>query len=222
MVLNLLRKGAASLVSLVLIMLAGTVLAGGVHGVYKGFNIVKLYVDGREIKSDVPAFILDGRSMIPARLLAEALGATVSFDQATYTVNVQSKDSQPLREGFYVTDKDVGIMVVAPTLKKEAHGHIAGMGNKFLQVMVVVKNFSQTEHWISPETFSIMVGDVKYDHVSVTFSNTARLIPRTVKPGEYATGIIIYEVPENASYFLVPGQMLYGFQQLKVPVVPKN
>jgi hypothetical protein len=58
---------------------------------------VKLLVNGQEVYSDVPPQIIDGRTMIPARPLAEALGAAVTWNEAAQTVNV-FKSSQQFSE----------------------------------------------------------------------------------------------------------------------------
>jgi hypothetical protein len=57
-------------------------------------QVIKLVVNGKEVKSDVPVQMIDGRVMAPARALSEALGAKVEWDQATGTVRVTSKDWQ--------------------------------------------------------------------------------------------------------------------------------
>lgn len=49
---------------------------------------IRLIVNGNVVKSDVPPQIIDGRTMVPARPLAEALGATVQWDDANYAVVV--------------------------------------------------------------------------------------------------------------------------------------
>lgn len=51
---------------------------------------VKIVVDGIPLKPDVPARIIDGRTMVPARFVAEALGAWVNWNPATQTVEVDS------------------------------------------------------------------------------------------------------------------------------------
>lgn len=60
---------------------------------------VKLIVNGEDItyKSDVPPQIINGRTLVPARALAEALGATVSWDSATNTVIVNSLKPSELK-----------------------------------------------------------------------------------------------------------------------------
>lgn len=54
---------------------------------------IKLIVDGVEIYSDVPAQIINGRTMVPARFLAEALGAKVYWDESRNAVIITSISS---------------------------------------------------------------------------------------------------------------------------------
>lgn len=44
-------------------------------------NPVKLIVNGREIKPDVPPQLINGRTMVPVRWIAQALGANVEWEQ---------------------------------------------------------------------------------------------------------------------------------------------
>lgn len=218
-----LRRAAIVLVAAVILVAAGTVFAAGIYGTYKGFNIVKVKVDGREVKGDVPAVNLDGRTMVPLRFVSEALGATADWDQASYTAIIRSKGSaQGLREGFHVSDANIGIMVATAVTKQDIYGQLPGQGMVFLEVGLLIKNFSQTEAWLSPELFPLMVGDQKYTFIPVTMSNPARMIPRNLKPGEVSFGIIVYEVPAGASYYVATGHMLYSNQVMKVPVAPTN
>lgn len=57
---------------------------------------IKLIVNGVDItpKCDVPPQIIDGRTMVPARFLAEALGATVKWDSENRAVII-TKNTQP-------------------------------------------------------------------------------------------------------------------------------
>lgn len=48
-------------------------------------NAVDLYVDTTLLKTDTPPTIVDGRTLVPLRVIFEALGATVEWDQATKT-----------------------------------------------------------------------------------------------------------------------------------------
>ena len=55
--------------------------------------------NGEEIVLDVPAKAIDGRTLVPARAVSEALDATVLWDADTYTVNITS--SAPYVSGEY-------------------------------------------------------------------------------------------------------------------------
>jgi len=46
-------------------------------------NPIRLYVNGQEINPDVPPQIINGRTMVPVRWVAEALGADVHWDART-------------------------------------------------------------------------------------------------------------------------------------------
>lgn len=56
------------------------------------YRNIKVMVDGKEVVSDTEPFIVlnEGRTYLGARALAEALGATVAWDDATSTVIVTS------------------------------------------------------------------------------------------------------------------------------------
>ncbi|TEB11761.1 hypothetical protein Psfp_03890 [Pelotomaculum sp. FP] len=53
-------------------------------------NPIKLIVNGQSIQCDVPPQEINGRVMVPARFLAEALGASVSWDAASNSIVVTS------------------------------------------------------------------------------------------------------------------------------------
>ena len=59
-------------------------------GVAVANSPIKIFVDGKEIKSDVPAQLVNGRTMIPLRVVGEALGAEVSWDAANKAVIITS------------------------------------------------------------------------------------------------------------------------------------
>jgi branched-chain amino acid transport system substrate-binding protein len=47
---------------------------------YRGYPAVKVIVNGDELKNDIPAIVLDGRTLVPLRSVYEALGANVQWD----------------------------------------------------------------------------------------------------------------------------------------------
>ncbi|MCL5056952.1 MAG: copper amine oxidase N-terminal domain-containing protein [Actinobacteria bacterium] len=63
-------------------------------------------MNGREVKTDVLPQVIDGRTLVPVRFIAEALGADVKWDEATGTVNIlfnkiPSPVLQPQREEIF-------------------------------------------------------------------------------------------------------------------------
>lgn len=62
---------------------------------YLGYPIVKLFVNDAElVASDMYAVIINGRTMVPLRLVGEALGAQVEYDQANNRVLVTTKPQE--------------------------------------------------------------------------------------------------------------------------------
>lgn len=51
---------------------------------------IKLIVNGYEIKSDIPPQLINGRTMVPVRWVAEALGADVQWDEPVNAVRINS------------------------------------------------------------------------------------------------------------------------------------
>lgn len=68
------------------------------------FQDIKISVDSNVLKPDTEPFIYQGRTYIPARALAEAMGGVVTWDEKNSTVNVVNKrayDSKALALGIY-------------------------------------------------------------------------------------------------------------------------
>lgn len=65
---------------------------------YKIYPLVNIMVNQKEIlpaEGDVPAFQIDGRTMVPIRLVAEALKADVKWDEGTRTVIITKEEYTP-------------------------------------------------------------------------------------------------------------------------------
>lgn len=52
-------------------------------------SVVSVYVNGNKIEFDQPPVIKDGRTLVPVRAIAEALGSNVSWNELTQTVVIQ-------------------------------------------------------------------------------------------------------------------------------------
>lgn len=78
------------LMCLVFVALLGVVCFASTHGLFEGYPIVKVVVNGQEVRGDVPAISFKGRTMVPVRFVSEALGAEVTWDAASATVRIST------------------------------------------------------------------------------------------------------------------------------------
>lgn len=58
---------------------------------FGGLEVVRIVLDGKDIESDVPGVVLQGRTVLPVRALANALGLEVQWDAETKTVVLTRK-----------------------------------------------------------------------------------------------------------------------------------
>ncbi|WP_165452415.1 DL-endopeptidase inhibitor IseA family protein [Paenibacillus thalictri] len=104
--------------------------------------VVKLIVNGKEIHSEVPGQMINGSTLVPARALAEALGAKVTWDEANQAVIVEKPIAQ-----FSAPD--------AVQMAGEAKNHYwyaANGGNlKGLVQSFPVKGRDITYHWMGDD-----------------------------------------------------------------------
>lgn len=52
----------------------------------------KVYVDGKEVSIDVPAMVINNRTLVPLRFLSEVLGKKVNYDEKTGDVDIEDKN----------------------------------------------------------------------------------------------------------------------------------
>lgn len=78
-------------------IILGALLFGGVSIATTGlksinvsYNNIKIAVDGKEVKTDAEPFIYEGRTFVPIRVISEALGAEVDWNDKTKTVEIGS------------------------------------------------------------------------------------------------------------------------------------
>jgi hypothetical protein len=72
-------------------VIVGVVLGSSLVGFAQ--DHIKLIVNGKKIQSDVPPQIINGRTLVPARALAESLGAKVAWDATNNSVIVTSQNN---------------------------------------------------------------------------------------------------------------------------------
>lgn len=64
-------------------------------GLYEDYDTttVGLECDGEILESDMPAILLDGRTMVPVRIISEKLGCAVSWDNDAQMVTIETADT---------------------------------------------------------------------------------------------------------------------------------
>ncbi|MFZ5645828.1 MAG: copper amine oxidase N-terminal domain-containing protein [Bacillota bacterium] len=63
-------------------------------GAYAG-SPIKIVVNGKQLQPDVAPQVIDGRTMVPIRFVAEALGAKVSWDENNNAVVITTDTADP-------------------------------------------------------------------------------------------------------------------------------
>ncbi len=83
------------LIGVMMTLFAGAASASSINGDYKGNPIVIVKSSGKDItisSEDVPAFIYDNSTVVPISVLRN-LGANVTWDASTYSVDISTTDS---------------------------------------------------------------------------------------------------------------------------------
>ncbi|WP_311561968.1 copper amine oxidase N-terminal domain-containing protein [Peptoniphilus duerdenii] len=75
----------------VLLLLTAVFLTG-----FKAQNDVKIYVNGKFVKSDQPPLIFENRTFVPVRVIAEGLGAKVEYHREDMTVTIEKNNTNIL------------------------------------------------------------------------------------------------------------------------------
>lgn len=76
---------------------------------YSGYPVVNVMVNGTPLASDVPSILMDGRTWVPLKAVAESLGAEVSFDPSMNTASVQGANVTSLREQITELQHDLNL-----------------------------------------------------------------------------------------------------------------
>ncbi len=64
------------------------IVNGGIN-VNLQINKNSAVVNGKNVKMDVPATVVNGRTMVPLRFVSESLGAKVNYDSQSETITVE-------------------------------------------------------------------------------------------------------------------------------------
>ena len=125
-------------------------------------NAIKLIINGQEICPDIPPQIIDGRVMVPARFVAEPLGAQVEWDAASNTiyiisqskeVNIMAPESQSASEQEPVPDHwctlreavELKGWAIDPNGRVWANGNIAELNAGITELLFNYNDLSDLE-----------------------------------------------------------------------------
>lgn len=86
----------------------------------KQSNEIKIVVNGKEIKSETPAYIESGRTMVPLRFISEALGEKVEWEADTRTVIIGDDKASLIIDSKEIKSKDKTIQIDSPAVIKDS------------------------------------------------------------------------------------------------------
>jgi len=84
-----------TLLGIVVGFVLGMFIASTTSFGYAANRPITLMIDGKIVSSDVPPQIINGRLMVPVRVIAESFGATVEWDVSTQTVKITRNNQAP-------------------------------------------------------------------------------------------------------------------------------
>lgn len=89
------KRKVALLAAGLILAVSGVAAAASSVGEYKGYPIVNVVVNGIAVHGEVPGINMEGTTLVPLRVVSEALGAKVGWDQTTSTASVASAAVPP-------------------------------------------------------------------------------------------------------------------------------
>ena len=81
------NKNVISKILLLLLILSSFIFSG-----YKIQKPIKIYINGQVVESDQPPLLIDNRTFVPIRVIAEDLGATVDYKKEDRIVTKKGQD----------------------------------------------------------------------------------------------------------------------------------
>ena len=78
------KRNVISKIFLLLLILSSFIFSG-----YKIQKPIKIYINGQVVESDQPPLLIDNRTFVPIRVIAEDLGATVNYDNKDRIVTIR-------------------------------------------------------------------------------------------------------------------------------------
>lgn len=184
-------KRIITILSVIALFSTGVVFAANVNGIYKGFPIANVNINGVKIASDVPAILFDSRTLLPVRAVAESMNSVVQWDQKTQT----AKLIKPA----------INMIFIGDIIEEEEGLTLKGAGSYFDTV--------GTDRW---ENFYVEIGPMEnktYEYRIAAYDPKGNVIGTSAVQSEVIDkyGLIAYIPVENMTYSIA-GNYKFKFQ----------
>lgn len=83
---------------------AQSLASGDIYGTYGGYPVAHVTVNGALLTPDVPAIIVNGRTMVSLAYAAKAIGGAATWDQATMTASISTEPTDAALYGSLSPD----------------------------------------------------------------------------------------------------------------------
>jgi len=126
------------------LLIALFLLLGATYANSAGGQFVKVFVNGKQVQSGQ---IIDGSTMLPLRAIAEALGARVDWDQATYSAKITTQaPPAEAQEGLSLAELNKIGESVPMLFIYDASENYIGQGSGFVYNDLIITNHHVVEN----------------------------------------------------------------------------
>ena len=100
-----------------------TLASSSIKAINAFYNNIKISVDGKEVNSDTEPFIVDGRTFVPIRVISEALGVNINWNNVTKTVEISNPSIIAITPRISLIKYTNGDIYLGETNNGKKHGH---------------------------------------------------------------------------------------------------
>lgn len=191
----------------VIISVVFALLFGGIAIARAGENI-RIFVNGKEIYTDVPPQVIEGRTMVPLRAVGEALGADVRWDDTNNVVWIDNQNAKttvinPLSKEDYLLFIDEVYSELTPIWDQARNmsrnpGDKAEMSDKFYLLSSRVETLFKRVANVTPPVEAINLHREVLKEL-VLWSSSYKLTAKALLNGDYNIGSLANEAYEQDS-----------------------
>lgn len=208
------KKRIVLMISIVLLLNVATVYAGAaIYGYYQGFEKVKVYVNGTAVTSDVPGFIIEKTTVVPLRVMAEALNAISKWDEEKQTAYlIKPNVNMQFTANSAIYDKNNVIQIYSP------FGKIPPNKRGQLTFFVYTEVDSLPREWIEfklvlKDPDGEMVKETSVQSYNASQENSLQYIDKFekvdfVKPGNYRVQFLIKSESTKDNYVKIGEKLI--------------